>query len=73
MMSRAYRPIIAAHEIRRTDHPPIRAGTSGEIIGISGDIPPHYCVTFWPSGRDRAPVTINHLTRIDLKDASAAP
>ena len=55
MMSRAYQPIIAAHEIRSTDHPSIRAGTSGEIIGISGDIPPHYCVTFWPSGRDREP------------------
>ena len=69
MMSRAYLPIRAAHEILTTDHPPIRAGTPGEIIGVSGDIPPSYCVTFWPDGRDGAAVTINHLTRIDLKEA----
>jgi len=36
MMSRAYLPIRATHEIRTTDHPPIRAGTPGEIIGVSG-------------------------------------
>lgn len=36
-----------------------------EVNGISGDIAPRCCATFWPSGRVSAPVAIDHATRID--------
>jgi hypothetical protein len=58
--------VVAAHDIFRHNAPLIKAGTPGEIRGVSGRS--NYTVTFRPAGR-RLVVTLGHLSRIDLKEA----
>ena len=68
MMSRIPFPVIATHDIRSSS-PLIKAGTPGEITGISGATPSHYTVSFWPFGPEGVVVTLNYLTRNDLREA----
>jgi len=68
MMTRIPFPVIATRDIRQSAVF-IRGGTPGEITGVSGTTPPYYTVTFWPSGADRASVTLSYLTTNDLREA----
>jgi hypothetical protein len=69
MMSRIPFPVVATHDISKGYAPLIRSGTPGEITGISGATPGHYTVSFWPFGPDGVAVTLNYLTRNDLREA----
>ena len=72
MMSRIPFPVIATHDIRNGQAPPIKMGTAGDITGISGAIPSHYTVAFRPFrpfGPDGVVITLNYLTRTDLREA----
>ena len=69
MMTRIPIPVIASHDLRRGHGVVIRQGTHGELTGVTGAIPGHYTVTFWPSGSAGLPVIVDHLTRIDLKES----
>jgi hypothetical protein len=48
---------------------PIKCNTLGEITGTSGTDPVYFTVTFWPFGTDGESVTVNHLSRTDLREA----
>jgi len=69
MISRIPFPVIATHDIRKGHAPLIKTGTAGEITGISGATPSHYTVAFRPCGPDGVVITLDYLTRTDLRDA----
>jgi hypothetical protein len=69
MMSRIPFPVIATHDIHKGHAPLIKTGTAGEITGISGATPSHYTVAFRPFGPDGLVITLDYLTRTDLRDA----
>jgi hypothetical protein len=69
MMSRIPFPVVATHDIRNGQAPPIKMGTAGDITGISGATPSHYTVAFHPLGPGGVVITLNYLTRTDLREA----
>jgi hypothetical protein len=69
MMSRIPFPVVATHDISNGQAPPIKMGTAGDITGISGATPSHYTVAFHPFGPGGVVITLNYLTRTDLREA----
>jgi len=69
MMTRIPIPVVATHDLRRGQGPIIKRGTPGEVTGVTGAVPGHYTVTFWPFGAAGTTVVVDHLTRLDLKEA----
>lgn len=69
MMTRIPVPVVATHDLRRVPGIFIKRGTPGELTGVSQATPGHYTVTFWPAGLDGMTVVVDHLTRLDLREA----
>ncbi len=62
-------PVVATHDICRGTDILVASGTRGEITGVSGATPSHYTVRFWPANADGDVVTLDYLTRTDLREA----
>jgi len=60
--------VRATHDLR-SPSVPIKCATPGEITGTSGTDPVYFTVTFCPFGTDGETVTVNHLSRTDLREA----
>jgi len=60
--------VRATHDLR-SPTAQIKCDTLGEITGTSGTDPVYFTVTFWPFGTDGETVTVNHLSRTDLREA----
>jgi hypothetical protein len=69
MMARIPFPVVATHDICKGTTVLVPIGTRGEITGVSGATPSHYTVKFWPAGTDGDVVTLEYLTRMDLREA----
>ncbi len=69
MMAQIPLPVVATHDICRGTTVLVRTGTPGEITGVSRATPSHYTVRFWPAGAGGEVVTLEYLTRTDLREA----
>lgn len=62
-------PVRAAHDLLQRFSPPIKAGTPGEIIAMTGMGLYSYTVTFWASDLAGGSATLRDLCRTDLQEA----
>ncbi len=69
MMMQIPLPVIATHDIRRGAGILVRNGTPGEITETDGATPCEYTVRFRPPEARGDVVTVDHLTRTDLREA----
>jgi len=62
-------PVRAAHDLLQRFSPPIKAGTPGEIVAMTGMGLYSYTVTFWASDLAGGSATLRDLCRTDLREA----
>ena len=62
-------PVKAAHDLLQRFSPPIKAGTPGEIVSMTGMGLYSYTVTFWSSDLAGGSATLRDLCRTDLQEA----
>jgi len=62
-------PVRAAHDLLQRFSPPIKAGTPGEIVAMTGMGLYSYTVTFWGSDLAGGSATLRDLCRTDLREA----
>ena len=69
MMTRIPVPVVATHDLRVASGVFIKRGTPGNLTCVTGAVPGHYTVLFWPAGLDGKTVVVDHLTRHDVREA----
>jgi hypothetical protein len=62
-------PVKAAHDLLQRFSPPIKAGTPGEIVSMTGTGLYSYTVTFSSPDLIGGSVTLRDLCRTDLQEA----
>ncbi len=62
-------PVKAAHDLLQRFSPPIKAGTPGEIVSMTGMGLYSYTVTFRSPDLAGGSVTLRDLCRTDLQEA----